>query len=134
MLYKSIKFHGKEEHGHSTVSEIGYSYEFIEDFQDPREECYYRLASFFKPVEDNNCNIAMHTLENGASPLSATTMTSNSDTYNTPAPINTHKARSQNNNWGPKKFVKENHVIKLMVRISIIYYYVYTLKFKLHNQ
>ena len=34
--------HSKEEHDHSTVSEI---YEFIEEFQDPREEWYFRLTS-----------------------------------------------------------------------------------------
>ena len=126
MLYKSIKFHSEEEHGHSTISEIGYSYEFIEDFQDPREECYYRLASFFtskKPVEDNN--IAMHTVENAVSPLSATKMISTlpgSDACNSPPPIN---------NWGPKCFVKENHVIKLMVQIGVL---LHTFIYKLHNQ
>lgn len=116
MLYNSIKFLREEKHGHFTISEIGYSYEFIEDFQDPQGECYYRLASLFtsnKPVEDNN--IAMHTLENAVPAANITSTLSSNDTYNGPAPINTHKTRSQNNNWGPKYFVKENHVIKLMV-------------------
>ena len=129
MLYKSITFLSVEEHGHSTISEIDYSYEFIEDFQDTQGECYYRLASFFtskEPVEDI---VGMHTLENAVTPLSPRKMTCSGDTYNNPPPLNTHKTRSQKNNWGPKKFVKENHVINLMVRISFV-----LCMFKLHNQ
>ena len=115
MLNKSITFPGEEEHGHSTISEINYSYEFIEDIQDSQGNCYYQLASFFtskEPVEDTVA-INMNTLENAVNPLSAREITSTIYSYDNP-PMNT-KPRKQNNNWGPKKFAKENHVIKLMV-------------------
>ena len=38
------------------------------------------------------------------------------------SPEDVHVPRNENNNWGPKKFQKENHVIKLMVGIQIMYY------------
>ena len=113
VLHKSITFLTKEEHGHSNISEIEYSYEFIDDFQDHQGECYYQLSSFFSPkrppfVLENN--IALDTLENGAT-LSGTFASNASNA----SPMNTYKLGKKNNDWGPKTFKKENHVIKLMV-------------------
>ena len=44
VLNKSIMSVTEEEHGHFNVSTIDYSYEFIEDFQDPQEKCHYHLS------------------------------------------------------------------------------------------
>ena len=119
VLYKSITFHSKEEHGHSTVSEIDYSYEFIEDFQDPREEWYFRLTSLFTHKDNvfEARNVALHAVESSNVSLSAIRMTSrlNSTAGNISPPRHTNVPKNRNNNWGPKKFEKKNHVIKLMV-------------------
>ena len=122
MLYKNITIHTKEEHGHSTVSEIDYSYEFIEDFQDPREEWYFWLTSQFTR-KDNNFearNVALHAVENNNVTLTAMRMASrlNSNAGTISPPTHTHAAKNRNNNWGPKKFEKKNHVIKLMVYVT----------------
>ena len=113
VLHKSITFLTKEEHGHSTISEIEYSYEFIEDFQDHQGECYHQLSSFLFPkrppfVLENI--VAMGTVENGVT-SSGTLVNKASDT----SPVNAYKLGKRNNDWGPKTFKKKNHVIKLMV-------------------
>ena len=120
VLCKSITFLREEEHGHSTISEIDYSYEFIEDFQDPQGERYHNITSFFTskepPIFLEN-NMAMHTVETGVTLQSVRQMTftlNDNDAANNP-PIDTHKQGRKNNSWGPKMFEKENHVIKLMV-------------------
>ena len=101
------------------MSEIDYSYEFIEDFQDPREEWYFHLTSFFTR-KDNTLetrNVALHAIESSNVTLSAIRMTSrlNSTAGNISPPRHTHAPKNRNNTWGPKKFEKTNHVIKLMV-------------------
>ena len=118
MLYKCITVQSKEAQGHSTVSEIDYSYEFIEDFQDPREEWYFRLTSLFTRKDHSYSfdarNTTMHAAE---SSMTAFRMTSrlNSTSGHVSPPVHTHAPKNRNNNWGPKKFEKKNHVIKLMV-------------------
>lgn len=125
VLYKSITVHSKEEQGHSSVSEIDYSYEFIEDFQDPREEWYNRLVSFFTRKEPSFENtVALNAIETGNVTLSVIRMTSrlNITGEHISAPMNTYESRNSflNNTWGPKKFEKNNHVIKLMVWIRYV--------------
>jgi len=123
VLYKCIDLRYKEEHGHTSISEIDYCYEFIEDFQDPREEWYYRLMSQFhyeKAVEDGTVaadnphsrrhlsqipTIRLASLENIA-------VCSSSEAIS-------HDPRRRNNTWGPKKFLKDNHVLQLMVGSSV---------------
>ena len=112
MLNKSITLLTKEEQGHYTVSEIDYSYEFIEDFQDHQGKGYYQLSSIFTPKQPTfvlENNIAMDSVEKGG------TVTLNDDDACDKFPVKTHKSRKKNNIWGPKRFKKDNHVIKLMV-------------------
>lgn len=118
VLHKSITYPNKEK------NEIDYSYEFIEDFQDPQEEWYYHLASLFThrqpPLEYNidglppENNMAMDSVVINNLTQDQSAIQTNS-TLNHDYSISTHNKPTQNNNWGPKKFRKKNHVIKLMV-------------------
>ena len=55
----------------------------------------------------------MGAVENGVD-LSGTPTLNDDNTCNN-FRVNTNKPQNKNNDWGPKKFKKENHVIKLMV-------------------
>ena len=119
VLYKSITVHSQEEHGHSTVAKIDYSYEFIEDFQDPREEWYFRLTSLFTR-KDHTLGARNNTMdmENNTVTLTALRMSSRLNStagYVSPSTHTHHTLKHRNNKWGPKKFEKQNHVLKLMV-------------------
>ena len=97
------------------MSEIYYSYEFIEDFQDPQEECYYNIASFFAKKEhspENNIVLENTTLTTDAQAIPMNFVPSNNNETCNESP---HKPINRNNNWSPKRFEKKNHPIKLMV-------------------
>lgn len=59
----------------------------------------------------------MHALESANVTMSAIRMTNrlNSTSGRTSPTTHTRGPKHRNNNWGPKKFEKKNHVIKLMV-------------------
>ena len=106
----------EEEHGHSNVSTIDYSYEFIEDFQDPQGECYYRLASFLtnkqRSVENNNTVIENINLTTSPQAIDMNSVPNNNNDTCNESP---NKPIKKNNNWGPERFEKNNHILKLMV-------------------
>ena len=59
----------------------------------------------------------MHAVESANVSLSAIRMNNrlNSTSGHVSPTTNTRGPKNRNNNWGPKKFEKKNHVIKLMV-------------------
>jgi len=123
VLYKCIDLQYKEEHGDTSISEIDYCYEFIEDFQDPREEWYCRLMTQLyheKAVEDGV--IATENPQNRRHPSQIPTIRlaslENINMYSSSEAIS-HDPRKSNNTWGPKQFLKDNHVLQLMVGNSV---------------
>ena len=124
VLYKCIDLQHKEEHGHTSISEINYSYEFIEDFQDPRDEWYYRLMAHFyhdKTLEDDDAIATENPMiRRNLSQIPTIRLQSldNINVYSNPE-ASSHDPMKRNNTWGPKRFRKDNHILQLMVGGSI---------------
>ena len=117
---KCINREEVDEHGTPHTTHIMYNYEFIDDFDQP---LLGRVGNFllktvlhYKPesgVQDFPLVMINHQSENGDQNLFQSTLTA--------MPTKSHSIAPVSQNWGPKVYQKDNHIISLMVRMVAIW-------------
>ena len=117
---KCINREEVDEHGTPHTTHIMYNYEFIDDFDQPLlgrvGNFLLKTALHYKPesgVQDFPLVMINHQSENGDQNLFQSTLTA--------MPTKSHSIAPVTQNWGPKVYQKDNHIISLMVRVVAIW-------------